>query len=126
VKIKALLGIEEEGMLHIPTTRPQALLTKIQDAVREKEDPNGHTIDTWELDAEGKFVHTGSGGQWKRRGKLKGSAGTGGLNFRFEPGADKVDAKNVYGVYHGRFLELLINHFRSDSKVVKFTDTRKA
>ena len=90
-------------MLKIYTTNPNTLLVSIKKAIDE-----GH-VTTWSYDADGDFTHTPV--QWVRKAWLKPSVKMDHLqlNIIWPEGSPK--SKEVYSVYHGRFIEMLLAHF---------------
>jgi hypothetical protein len=66
-------------------------------------------IDTWTLDSAGDFTHSPT--QWKNlawfRPKIRGED----LVFIFLGNKNVVTTKVIYGVYHGRSIEMLLTHF---------------
>jgi len=93
----------------VKTDKPRTLLAAIKRAIDSSD------IETWSYDAEGDFTHTAE--QWKRRAWLRPSIREQGLVFRIVPPRKRRITRVVYGVYHGRFIEMLLNHFDS-----KFTE----
>jgi len=92
--------------IFVTTTKPKALLKAIKQAI------DGDTIRTWEYDKDGDFTHTPK--QWNKKAWLRPHAEDGILRFQFmgQEGVETTDA--LYGAYHGRFIEELFMHFRSD------------
>jgi hypothetical protein len=87
------------------------------DAIKELID-EGH-IATWAYDRNGDFTHTASGGQWKNKAWLRPVIHEDRLRFRFlKPKANEV-TREIFAVYHGRFIEMLIAHVPG-----YFTDAR--
>jgi hypothetical protein len=86
-----------------PKTTPQALLDEIRAKMGTDE------IDTWVLDSDGDFTH--SPPQWNKKAWLRPLIKDGNLVFRiFPPKATNISS-TVYAVYHGRFIEMLLQHF---------------
>lgn len=82
---------------------PQGLLAEIKAAIR-----NG-TIDTWTVDTDGDFTHSPS--QWRNQAWFRPSVEMEKLVFYIMGTKTKRMTKPVYGVYHGRFIEMLLTHF---------------
>jgi hypothetical protein len=110
--------------LTIQTASPNALLTAIKHAIDEKH------VETWSYDDDGDFTHTPT--QWKNRAWLRPKVETGALRFGLLGQQGVAMTKLIYGVYHGRFIEMLLAHFdesfsiakasaRTDSSVDNFT-----
>jgi hypothetical protein len=66
-------------------------------------------IETWQIDDDGDFTH--SPDQWKYLAWFRPVVEDDRIVFRIlgRPGA--VMSKATYGVYHGRFIEMLLTHF---------------
>jgi len=87
----------------IKTTNPTQLLALIK-----KEIDNGK-IETWSYDSYGDFTHTPD--QWKNKAWLRPAIYSGELRFGILDPKDIELSIVVYGVYHGRFIEMLLSHF---------------
>ncbi|VWC40581.1 hypothetical protein BLA6993_07025 [Burkholderia lata] len=100
-----MLGITNEinMTIYAKTADPAALLKSIKKLI------DTNKIETWAYDAAGDFYHTPT--QWNRRAWLRPIVGFGNLEFRLIRRNDEVLTKTVYGVYHGRFIEMLLTHF---------------
>jgi hypothetical protein len=90
----------------VNTKNPNGLLTAIKLAIQESR------VTTWSYDDAGDFTHVPD--QWKHKAWLRPRAGEGRLLFVILPPKGKVVTKEVYGVYHGRFIEMLLAHFDKD------------
>ena len=91
----------------VTTADPDGLLEKIKDKIADKK------IATWECDKDGDFVHSASSGQW--RGKTWLRPAPEGRILVFNAVKPKSGLKrSPYAVYHGRFIEMLIEHFYDD------------
>lgn len=85
------------------TPNPAALLQIIKKSIDEKK------IDTWIYDNDGDFTHAPD--QWEKKAWLRPYVLSGILQFGLL-GQTNIDmTKSVYGVYHGRFIEMLLTHF---------------
>jgi hypothetical protein len=89
--------------LTIQTDSPNALLVAIKRAIDEKH------VETWTYDEEGDFTHTPV--QWKNRGWLRPRVEAGILRFGLLGQQGVQMTKLIYGIYHGRFIEMLLAHF---------------
>ena len=99
----------------IYTSKPKTLLQSIKSAIDEKK------IITWEYDEAGDFTHTTSTEQWENRGWFHPYVSSGILQFGLL-GQKKIEmTKGLYGVYHGRFIEMLLTHFDEDFSTVTAT-----
>lgn len=77
-------------------------------------------IDTWSYDEDGDFTHTG---QWKDKAWMHPSIDSENNTVTFVIfGRKNVEMTLMeYSIYHGRFLEMLINHFPKEIISVKIT-----
>ncbi|MBG1265512.1 hypothetical protein [Nostoc sp. WHI] len=87
----------------IYTTKPKILLKAIYEGI------NNNEIKTWKFDKEKDFTHTPE--QWKNKAWLHPNISITGLQFGLIGEENIVMTKLIYGVYHGRFLEMLLTHF---------------
>lgn len=93
--------------LYFKTSNPAGLLQSIKDDIKA-----GH-IKTWECDKDGDFTHTGSANQWKDKAWLRPSisANKDYLQFAIIWPTGKTRDNEVYAVYHGRYIEMVLAHF---------------
>jgi hypothetical protein len=84
-------------------TNPELLLKQIKAGIIEG------TIQTWSLDKDGDFTHSPT--QWKYKAWLRPRIGQGVLVFRILGPTSTKMSKEVYAIYHGRFIEMLLAHF---------------
>ena len=82
---------------------PSALLANIKKAIDSK-----HIV-TWSYDSDGDFTHTPD--QWFRKAWLRPQLAYGELQFGILGPRGIGVSKLIYGVYHGRFIEMLLTHF---------------
>lgn len=100
----ASYAMEKQSLaLFVVTSHPSALLAAIKSAVVNKH------VDTWEYDGDGDFTH--SPPQWKNKAWLRPSVMSGSLTLGIIGQSGIPMSKEVYAVYHGRFLEMLLAHF---------------
>jgi hypothetical protein len=85
---------------------PLLLLNKIKAGIRSG------SIQTWTLDKDGDFSHSPM--QWMNKGWFRPVIGQGVLLFNILGPTQAVMSKETYGVYHGRFIEMLLTHFDTD------------
>jgi hypothetical protein len=85
------------------TSDPGALLEAIYKGI-----DSGH-VATWAYDTDGDFSH--SPDQWKGLAWLKPSVETDNLLLTILPPQGKNVSVLAYAVYHGRFVEMVLNHF---------------
>jgi hypothetical protein len=89
--------------ISIRTTTPKALLAKIKKAIDD-----GH-VETWSYDEDGDFVH--SVPQWKNKAWLRPKIELGVLRLGLLGQRNVHMTYEIYGVYHGRFIEMVLTHF---------------
>lgn len=104
--------------IHIITKiDPKLLLTKIKRSI------DSENIATWTYDTEGDFTHVS---QWKENAWLRpylikndelilGLIGKRNISM----------TKTLYGVYHGRFTEMLLTHFDNDISKIYSTSSNE-
>jgi hypothetical protein len=89
--------------LYVYTDNPQGLLANIKAAIADG------TIRTWEVDKDGDFTHATD--QWRYAAWLRPRIEKGELRFIILAPVGKGMAREVYAIYHGRFLEAVLAHF---------------
>lgn len=89
-------------MLTLSAVNPQRLLDALKEGIRK-----GH-ITTWS-EQNGYFTHTPS--QWARKAWMLPSIYGSELRFAIVRAQGEPLTKEIYGVYHGRFLEMMLAHF---------------
>jgi hypothetical protein len=99
--------------LIVYTPDPSGLLQAINDGIK-----SGSVI-TWSVDADGDYTHTPA--QWARKAWMRPSVEAGRITFKILTPKEATMSKEVYGVYHGRFTEMLLTHF--DLKFTNATAT---
>lgn len=87
----------------VNTEKPRRLLLAIKQAIDEGQ------IKTWSYDQDGDFTHTAD--QWMKRAWLRPNIQDGRIVFNVIPPKLRAVSQVVYGIYHGRFIEMLLNHF---------------
>lgn len=90
----------------IKTGNPAALLT----AIRKKIDAG--KIETWTYDIDGDFTHTPD--QWVKKAWLRPKTYAGELRVGILGQKGVKLPSVIYGVYHGRFIEMILTHFDND------------
>jgi hypothetical protein len=83
------------------TNNATSLLAAFKKAIDDKK------VVTWSYDADGDFTHTPQ--QWLKKAYLRPSVSQGRLTLKFL-GHKRDVTWEVYGVYHGRFIESMIVH----------------
>jgi hypothetical protein len=93
--------------LSLEPTNPKFLLEIIQKEI------NNNSIETWKYDPHSGFTHTTNDSQWEGRAFLKPHINGKRLIFGIQlPKAEEMQSI-VYGVYHGRFAEMLLSHYHN-------------
>ena len=90
----------------VTTRTPDALLSKIKKAIDDGK------ISTWSHDDDGDFTHDVE--QWRNRAWLSPQVETSELLFGIVSPKGVNLEKQVYGLYHGRFIDMLLTHFDED------------
>ena len=102
----------------VNTPNATQLLTAIKKAIDKGE------VDTWTYDADGDVTHSPE--QWKSKAWLRPVIAPGTLIFGLLGKKDADMTKVVYGVYHGRFIEMLLTHFDNDFSAASATAQKDA
>jgi hypothetical protein len=89
------------------------LLAEIKKAI------NDQAIKTWSCDKDGDFTHTPE--QWANQAWFKPVIEPDSLVFGLLGKKDVVMTKLIHGLYHGRFIEMLLTHFDTSFGDVKAT-----
>lgn len=92
---------------------PGKLLSKIKKSIDDGE------IKTWKYDNDGDFTHTPD--QWASTAWLRPIVAGDSLVFGLLGRKGIMMTKPLYGVYHGRFIEMLLTHFDSDFSLASST-----
>ena len=101
--------------INVASPDGNSLLKKIRQGIDTK------SIDTWAYDADGDFYHTPS--QWQGKAWLRPRVTSSGITLTTLPPSNTKLTWEVYGVYHGRFIEMLIVHFHNDFSSASATAT---
>lgn len=102
--------------IHVRTDNPQQLLDRINEGIENQ------AIQTWESDSEGDFTHVS---QWKEKAWLRPKVGDNELIFGLIGRKDESMKKLIYGIYHGRFAEMLLSHFDTMIHDIQLTSGRE-
>jgi len=97
----------------VTSADPARLLAAIRFAINEGK------IDTWRYDQDGDFTHTPA--QWVNLAWFKPNIEFGQITFGIIGNKNIQMTKVVYGVYHGRFTEMLLSHFDGEFQAAKST-----
>src|SRR5437870_2357406 len=84
----------------VHTSVPSTLLKNIKKAIDEDH------IETWAYDENGDFTHTAQ--QWENRAWLRPTVASGALLLGLLGQQNEDVTTVIYGVYHGRFIEMLL------------------
>lgn len=87
----------------IKTKSPEDLLNAIKKEIDEGK------IVTWSYDSDGDFTHSTK--QWNANAWLRPKVSVGELRFGILKNENIDMSAVIYGVYHGRFIEMLLTHF---------------
>jgi len=93
-------------MISFSTTTPHALLSELKKAIDERK------ITTWSH-ANGYFTHTPE--QWRAKAWLLPTVVGSELRFGIIHPQGMTISTEIYAIYHGRFIEMMLAHF--DSKL---------
>lgn len=97
------------------TTDAKALLAEIKKQISNRE------IETWSVDSEGDFTHVTHDGQWKNKAWMRPTCYSDRLQLNIiRPKGGSV-SRPVYAVYHGRFIEMAIEHVSKMFSVARAT-----
>ncbi len=95
------------------SSNPQKLLGNIKEGIRSG------TVVTWMLDQDGDLTHTPQ--QWRNKAWFRPSVEAGVLVFRILGQQSVHMTTEVYAVFHGRLIEMLLAHFDSQFSTVSAT-----
>jgi len=101
--------------LFVIAPNPRGLLKLIRSEIDQGR------IDTWAYDKDGDFTHTASSGQWTNQAWLRPSVTSEMLMFGIIGRTNVVLTNEVYAVFHGRFIEMLLAHFDKEFSVAQAT-----
>jgi hypothetical protein len=109
-----VLRNEETSLLTFKTDKPNALLAAIKAAIDSKR------ITTWAYDTNGDFTHSPI--QWANKAWMRPTviAGT-QLDFGVIRPRTSTISSEIYAIYHGRFVEMMLAHFDADFGSVSAT-----
>ena len=96
------------------TSKPKTLLKALYAAVDDGQ------VATWDYDTDGDFTH--SRPQWANRAWFEPHVIVGCLKLGLiggTQGSKRIQmTRGLYGVYHGRFIEMLLTHFHDNIKLI--------
>jgi hypothetical protein len=90
-------------MIILPTSDSAGLVQTIREAIDRRR------VRTWTYDEEGDFTHTAA--QWAGQAWLRPILDPDALRLSIVPPAETHLSTVIYGIYHGRFIEMVLNHF---------------
>ncbi len=88
--------------IHFQTSSPSKLLASFKDSIDK-----GH-VATWSYDKDGDFTHTAE--QWKYAAWLRPRRTDNALILSIIKPKNKNISKEIYAIYHGRFVESMLVH----------------
>lgn len=88
--------------LYFKSSDPKKLLSTFKKAIDD-----GH-VRTWSYDEDGDFTHTHT--QWAKEAWLRPDIQSGQLALYILKPGNKNISKEVYAIYHGRFIESMLVH----------------
>jgi hypothetical protein len=89
--------------VRIFSENPRGLLAEVKASIKHG------SIDTWSVDADGDFTHTPD--QWNNRAWFRPVVSEDKLVFNILAPKSKSISRAVYGIYHGRLIEMFLIHF---------------
>jgi hypothetical protein len=92
---------------------------KVLAMIRVKID-QGH-IDTWTYTPRGDFTHTPASGQWRNKAWLRPKTLEDRLELNIIRPKNGSVEREVYAVYHGRFIEMAVAHVPQFFKIAAAT-----
>lgn len=96
------------------TSTPNRLLRLIKEAMEINK------IDTWEYDSDGDFTHVPY--QWRNKAWFEPEKHEGEkIIFKIIESKRIPLTKELYGLYHGRFAEMLVTHFSNYIKRIEIS-----
>lgn len=99
--------------VRVTGTDGDTLLRHIHKAIKDK------VIDTWDLDNDGDLTH--SPPQWRNKAWFRPKTKENGLTFFILTPRGQTLSRSLYGLYHGRLIEMLLNHFDAEFQSVAAT-----
>lgn len=94
----------------IKTDAPQELLDELKDLI------NKGKIDTWSYDSDGDFTHCVK--QWINQAWFSPKVEKEQIVFGILGNKETTMTKQLYGLYHGRFIEMMLTHFDKKMKSI--------
>lgn len=82
---------------------PSGLLRQVRRAIQEE------YVETWSYDQDGDLTHKPP--QWRNQAWMRPQVGDERLTFNIIPPRNIQISREIYAVYHGRLIEMLLSHF---------------
>ena len=98
--------------IYIDVKNPQRLLDALLENIENKR------ILTWCVDEDGDFTHVS---QWNNKAWMRPCVQKNKIAFGLIGRRDEHMTKSIYGVYHGRFAEMLLTHFDTIMDSIEIT-----
>jgi hypothetical protein len=92
---------------------PERLLRLIRKSIE-----NG-SVETWSIDSDGDLTHTPA--QWHGKAWMRPRLSDDRITFNILGNTRIPMTRTVYGVYHGRLVEMLLSYFEDDITQVSAT-----
>lgn len=89
--------------IYVKADKPAELIKEINELIEKK------TIATWSVDSDGDYTHTAS--QWEKNAWIHPIVEETRVVFAIWGRKDQNLSIVDYAVFHGRFVEMLLNHF---------------
>ena len=93
----------------IQTGSPKTVIATLKKAIDDGKAP------TWSYDKDGDFTHTPP--QWKNKAWMRPRITANGVDVNIVKPQGETITWEIYAIYHGRFIELAINHAHDDYSV---------
>jgi hypothetical protein len=90
-------------MITVMTPNPQGLITSINASI------NANRIRTWSRRDTGHYTHAHT--DWDGQAFLLPVIYADQVRFKIVRETNTPLTRNLYGIYHGRFIEMLVRHF---------------
>ena len=97
-------------MISVFTKQGVSLMHAIRKAIEEKK------VQTWRFDANNEFLtHDTASKQWDGKAwlkpEIKADALLFGICYSYKDGKKLPFPREIYAIFHGRFIEMLLEHF---------------
>ncbi len=99
--------------VRVQSSDPRALLNDIRKAIRDG------SVETWSMDSDGDLTHATE--QWRNKAWFRPKLSDELLIFNILTPRGKRMSRTIYGIYHGRLIQMLLVHF--DEKFTRASAT---